>query len=231
MSAAWWPRIGEMIYGRFLNHHFPGTDIPRQARALYLRNLTRVIPRYLCASQPLRPAAATADPLDMSDSSLRSVAPIHLQYLHNMGVRASASISIVKDDRLWGLIACHHDTPRLMTFDVRATCRALAGALARQLRAKGEAESFRLRGIEDEIVRLLSREGSVEKALSNHLLEVSGMLDADGVAVLQSSELVVSGVCPPEPEIRALAAWIVARPADGVFATDHLADLYRQLGG
>ena len=146
----------------FLNHHFPGTDIPRQARALYLRNLTRVIPDIYAASQPLRPAAATADPLDMSDSSLRSVAPIHLQYLHNMGVRASASISIVKDDRLWGLIACHHDTPRLMTFDVRATCRALAGALARQIRAKEEATSYRqrirLRGLEDEIVRMLSKE-------------------------------------------------------------------------
>ena len=132
---------------------------------------------------------------------------------------------------LVGSIAAFAGSLRICRVRVIRSCRALAGALARQLRAKGEAESFRLRGIEDEIVRLLSREGSVEKALSNHLLEVSGMLDADSVAVLQSSELVVSGVCPPEPEIRALAAWIVARPADGVFATDHLADLYRQLGG
>ena len=165
----------------------------------------------------------------MSDSSLRSVAPIHLQYLHNMGVRASASISIVKDDRLWGLIACHHDTPRLMTFDVRATCRALAGALARQIRAKEGATSYRqrirLRGLEDEIVRMLSKEESVEKISAHHLHEVSRMLHADGVAVLQSAELAAGGVCPSEQEIRTLAAWIVAHPADGVIATDHLAEL------
>lgn len=214
----------------FLNQHFPGSDIPRQARALYLRNLTRVIPDIYAAPQPLRPAAATTDPLDMSDSSLRSVSPVHLQYLHNMGVRASASISIVKDDLLWGLIACHHDTPRLMTFDVRATCRALAGALARQIRAKEEAKSYRqrirLRGIEDEIVRMLSKEDSIEKIPDRHLLEMSTMLHADGVAVLQSGEFVAGGICPSESGIRSLAAWIMARPADGIISTNHLTELY-----
>ena len=84
-------------YPTFLNHHFPASDIPKQARALYIRNLTRVIPDVDYEPAPLRPTVSGAAPLDMSDSVLRSVSPIHLQYLRNMGVRASASVSIVKD--------------------------------------------------------------------------------------------------------------------------------------
>ena len=96
----------------FLNHHFPASDIPRQARALYVRNRTRAIPDIGYTPAPLRPASAGLAQLDMSDVDLRSVSPIHLQYLKNMGVAASASISIVKDGVLWGLVACHSATPR-----------------------------------------------------------------------------------------------------------------------
>jgi light-regulated signal transduction histidine kinase (bacteriophytochrome) len=119
----------------FLNHHFPASDIPRQARALYLRNLVRVIPDVAYEPAPLQPAWTDKQPLDMSDCVLRSVSPVHLQYLRNMGVRASASISIVKDGALWGLVACHHDTPLRIPFDIRAACRALGGALAGRSRA------------------------------------------------------------------------------------------------
>jgi len=215
----------------FLNHHFPASDIPRQARALYVRNLTRAIPDVTYQPAPLRPGWTAAEPLDMSDSSLRSVFPGHLQYLKNMGVRSSASMSIVRDGVLWGLIACHNDTPRVMTSDVRMTCRALAGALARQVKAKEEVEGYRqrirLRSFEDEIVRLLSREGSLEGALSKHLDEAGRMLSADGVAILRAGELVMNGVCPPEREIRDLAAWVLKRPAETIFSTDQLGKLYR----
>jgi len=109
----------------FLNHHFPASDIQRQARALYVRNLLRVIPDASYEPVVLRPEWTAAVPLDMSDSSLRSVSPIHLLYLRNMGVMASASFSIIKDGLLWGLIACHNETPRSLTYDVRAACRSL----------------------------------------------------------------------------------------------------------
>jgi light-regulated signal transduction histidine kinase (bacteriophytochrome) len=81
----------------FLHHHFPATDIPRQARALYVRNLVRAIPDVAYVPAPLVPDWGEAEPLDMSDSILHSVSPVHLQYLKNMGVAASASISILKD--------------------------------------------------------------------------------------------------------------------------------------
>jgi chemotaxis family two-component system sensor kinase Cph1 len=120
----------------FLNHHFPASDIPRQARALYVRNLTRVIPDVAYRPAPLRPVWTDPEPLDLSDSALRSVSPIHLQYLANMDVSASASISIVNDGTLWGLIACHNATPRGISYDVRVACRTLAGDMARQTRQR-----------------------------------------------------------------------------------------------
>jgi len=214
----------------FVNHHFPASDIPRQARALYLRNLTRVIPDVGYQPAPLRPSWAAPVPLDMSDSSLRSVSPVHLEYLRNMGVRASASVSIVRDGALWGLIACHHETPRVVPYGIRGACRALAGALARQIKAKEESESYRqrirLRSIADDVVALLSHEGSLDQALSDHLTELRNMLGGDGAAVLRADELAMDGVCPRETDLRALATWVLARTGGTIFSTDHLSDLY-----
>jgi light-regulated signal transduction histidine kinase (bacteriophytochrome) len=216
----------------FLNHHFPASDIPRQARALYLHNLIRLIPDISYEPAALRPNWTAPVPLDMSDSSLRSVSPVHLQYLRNMNVRASASISIVKDGTLWGLIACHHETPRLLTYGVRAACRSLAGSLGRQIKAKEEAEGYRqrirLRSFEDDMVALLSREGSLDEALSCHLSELGRMMSSDGVAVLRGRELVINGVCPSEQEIRDLVEWLPTRTIQPIFSTDYLLDIYPQ---
>jgi len=214
----------------FSNHYFPASNIPRQARALYVRNLTRVIPCISYQPAPLRPGWTAPEPLDMSDSSLRSVSPIHLDYMKNMGVGASASVSIVKDGVLWGLVACHNEAPRLMGFDVRVTCRALAGALARQIKAKDEAESYRqrlqLRIFEDEIAHTLSMGSSLDAAVQGHLGEVGRMLGADGVAVLRGGGLTMDGVCPSEAEVRGLADWVLARNDEAAFSTDRLAETY-----
>jgi chemotaxis family two-component system sensor kinase Cph1 len=214
----------------FLNHHFPATDIPRQARALYVRNLIRVIPDVSYEPAVLQPAWTEPAPLDMSDSSLRSVSPIHLQYLRNMGVAASASVSIVKDGVLSGLIACHNETPRSLTYDVRAACRSLAGSLARQIKAKDEAEGYRqrirLRGFEDDIVGFLSREGALDTTLGNHLDEIGRMMGADGVAIMRAHELVTGGVCPGISDIRDLVSWLLKRAPETVFATDQLSAIY-----
>lgn len=210
----------------FLNHHFPASDIPRQARELYVRNLVRIIPDVDYVPAPIVPAWTGAEPLDLSDSTLRSVSPVHLQYLRNMGVVASASVSIVKDGVLWGLIACHNERPRPMPYHVRAVGRTIAGSLAAQIKAKEEVESYRqrirLRGFEDEIVRLLSREGTLNEALRNHMEDVLRIFDADGLAILRGTELATCGNIPRLPEIRALARWVLARGGSPVFATAHL---------
>ena len=214
----------------FLNHHFPASDIPVQARALYMRNAVRVIPDATYQPAWLRPAWSGGDELDMSDCNLRSVSPVHLTYLRNMGVGASASFSIVKDGALWGLVACHNDTPRLLSYDVRTACRSLAGSLGRWIKAKEEAEGYRqrirLRGFEDDTVALLSREGSLDEALANHLAEICRMMEGSGVAVLRGRELVAHGECPAENEILALVRWLMDRPLEPVFSTASLSTVY-----
>lgn len=214
----------------FLNHRFPATDIPRQARALYLRNLMRVIPDVGYEPAPLRFADGRDPHVDISDASLRSVSPIHVEYLKNMGVAASASASIVKDGVLWGLAACHNATPRQIGFDQRAAARAVAGALGRQLRTRDDSDAFRervrLRSFQDDLVALLSREGSLEEALSNHSDEIRRALGGDGVAILRGRDLLTSGRCPADREIHALAQWALSRGAEQVFATDRLVEVY-----
>lgn len=220
-------RAGDMP--SFLNHHFPGSDIPAQARGLYVRNLVRVIPDIGYTAAPLTPAWSEAQPLDMSDCALRSVSPVHMQYMRNMGVGASASISIVQDGLLWGLIACHHREPRLLPYDLRAGARALAGALARQIRSKEEAESYRdrirLRGLEDEIIARFSAAGGLEANLRKGTAELQRALGADGVAVLSGASLHVAGSHPAEAEVRALAEWVLQRGPEPM-VTDRLSELY-----
>lgn len=196
----------------FLNHHFPASDIPAQARALYLRNLVRVIPDVGYVPAPLRPARGEEKPLDMSDSILRSVSPVHIQYLKNMGVGASASFSLVKEGELWGLIACHNMRPRGLNWDQRTICRALSSTLARQIKAKEDVNAYRervrLRSFEDRIIELLSREGSLSAALSKHLSEVKRMFNADGVAVVRADELVsTASALPNLPSVNWQRGW------------------------
>jgi len=206
----------------FLNHRFPASDIPKQARALYVRNRVRVIPDSSYVPAPLSPPLET--PLDMSDCVLRSVSPVHLQYLRNMGVTASASVSIVKDGRLWGLIACHHEIPRLLPYDIRAACRALAGGLSRQIRAKEEAETYRerlrLRSLGDDLIDALSLADNGDLALEEHARDLLRLVDADGVAVFRDDHVEMAGKPPPHEAASILRDWLLEADAGGVPTTD-----------
>ena len=207
----------------FLNHHFPATDIPRQARALYVRNRTRVIPTIDYDPQPIRPAAFAG--IDLSDVAIRSVSPIHLQYLRNMEVGASASISIVKDGMLWGLIACHHHAPRQLSRDVRTVAAALAGGLARQITAKEEAESYRerlaLRADEDTLLPAMFGDERFERVLVRRREDMRRMMSADGFALV--GEVVEStGFCPTDDKLQTFARWLRKRDEAGVFSTREL---------
>ncbi|QJU60511.1 GAF domain-containing protein [Sphingomonas sp. AP4-R1] len=221
----------------FLNHHFPAADIPKQARALYVRTRVRVIPDITYTPAPIRPAQFAG--LDLSDVNLRSVSPIHLQYMRNMGVAASASISIVKDGLLWGLIACHHATPRNLSHETRALCHTMASELARFIRAKEEAEIFRER------IRLRSGEDAIHSGVEPHLSidaffaeygdDLRELLGADGFAVIHGRTLYTTGTCPADEELLTLGNWLSTRTVAEPFATQRLsgqfphAALYRDV--
>ena len=212
----------------FMNHHFPAADIPRQARQLYVRNRIRVIPDVAYEPALLRSVGEDLRELDLGDAVLRSVSPIHLQYLRNMDVAASASVSIVQDGVLWGLIACHNRTPRRLSLPVRMACRALASGLSRQIRAKDEAvlyrERIRLRSNEDSACAKLGQDTTLAAFFRDAGRELRTMLGADGFAAIQGSDIFTHGRCPDEDAIRELAAFARTGAANAPLATDRLSE-------
>lgn len=212
----------------FLNHHFPASDIPRQARGLYVRNRSRVIPDLSYEPAPIRPAEYAA--VDLSDVGLRSVSPIHIQYMHNMGVAASASFSIVKDGLLWGLIACHHRTPRPLSFETRAVGQTMASELARAIRGKEEAEAFRerirLRSAEDALVGGIDPDMPFDRLFEELGEPLHALLGADGFAVVHGQRVRASAGCPSNGQLRALAQWVAPQSLVGPFATHQLSSQY-----
>jgi two-component system, chemotaxis family, sensor kinase Cph1 len=217
----------------FLNHHYPASDIPKQARELYVRNVVRVIPDVNYTPVPLVPeiCPATGGPLDMSDCILRSVSPIHIQYLKNMNVNASMSVSIVHDGALWGLVACHHTSSKPVSYEVREVCKHVAQILSQQIAACEAAETFHhvrtLTAAQQELVSEVSHaEGDINGALRARVSKLLELLPSDGVAVHSGGVVTTAGHCPPNDQIRELANWLLRSNAPAPYSTDRLSESY-----
>ena len=210
----------------FLDLHYPASDIPKQARALYLQNWLRLITQVeyepACLIPRINPR--TNRPLDMSQATLRDVSPIHREYLRNMGVDASMSISILREGKLWGLIACHHYTPRKLPRHLRAVCELFGGMFSLQLEARERAEMFNARlatrQVLQKLMRNLAKEDDYAAGLirqSPNLLDYIGagglslrMSQKGGVAVRVNNAITSLGNTPNDDQISALTDWLTA---------------------
>jgi light-regulated signal transduction histidine kinase (bacteriophytochrome) len=216
----------------FLNHRYPASDIPKQARELYLKNLIRVIPDVSYAPAPLIPSLnpVTKTPLDMSDCTLRSISPIHVQYLKNMNVAASMSVSIVVDGALWGLVAFHHMAPKLVPYELREMCKHLGEILSQQIKAREDAEAHRqmlyLAARREKILGVLSKAGAIDLALLEHLPELKSVIPADGAAVLFGDGAAATHRAPSQTQVRELVGWLLDTARSGVFETSSLVRQY-----
>ncbi|HYP86823.1 MAG TPA: ATP-binding protein [Polyangiaceae bacterium] len=212
----------------FLGWHYPASDIPAQARRLYTVNWLRFIVDVGYRPMPVVPTCdpVLQTPLDMSHAILRSVSPIHIEYLRNMGVRASMSISLVIDGELAGLIACHHYSgARLVPLRVRDTAEYLGYALSWQLRVlegANRTEQARLaQRHEAELVRSISVASDLLDGLGTPaLLALTG---AQGAAVVLEEGVRRVGKTPSSEQIRLLVG-LLTRKGEDVFATERLAD-------
>jgi two-component system, chemotaxis family, sensor kinase Cph1 len=213
----------------FLDLHYPASDIPAQARHLYTLNWLRIIPDVGYRPSLLLPPDEPGSALDLTFSVLRSVSPIHVQYLGNMGVRASMSLSLVVDNRLWGLLICHHCAPRFVPYEVRAACEFLAQALSWQIAARERADAFELRALGQERLTRLVDELATRMDLAEALTRVPatllGLVDAAGAAVRVDGQWRVAGTTPSSDELAMLADFVVGRLQDGMFATESLAKI------
>ncbi len=213
--------------GSFLGLHYPATDIPAQARELYKRNLLRLITDVNSQPVPIVPQLdENARPLDLSLSMLRAVSPIHIEYLKNMGVGASMSISIIVEGRLWGLFACHHYGPRCPSFERRSVAELFAQMFAMRLESRERQETVdferRARDISDQ---LLGAVASDETLLNDPdwLGDIlTHAIPADGVGVWINGNHAFSGVTPNSTDFGRIIRALNGTAAGKVFATDRI---------
>ncbi|HEV7347051.1 ATP-binding protein [Telluribacter sp.] len=215
----------------FLGLHYPASDIPKQARQLYLRNLVRLIADVSSTSARLYPDEKPgSDILDLSDSVLRSVSPIHIEYLKNMGVMASMSISLVINGKLWGLIACHHYSPRFVDYPARTTARFISQILSATLEHhRGETDSEfanQVLSTGQQLLIQMTKDWDVAEGLVGRKDTILQLTKASGAALVFENKVYLLGTTPTEEEVRALVKWLGTLQVDNFFQTDHLPNQY-----
>jgi light-regulated signal transduction histidine kinase (bacteriophytochrome) len=216
----------------YLGLRFPASDIPAQARALYLANRVRLIPDAAYEPSPIEPPLSPVDgrPLDLAPAALRSVSPVHLQYMRNMGTAASMSVSLTVDGRLWGLIGCHSAAPWRAPPQIRNACDFLGRLVSIQIdareRAAYAARRIALKSVEATLVAALSRAPGIEEAMAGDGPPWLDLVGADGAALVTPARIVTVGLAPSQDALLDLAAWLGRGGGDDVFVTERLPSLW-----
>ncbi len=204
----------------FLGLRFPAQDIPENARRLYTVNWQRLIADTEAANAALWTCRDDASPLDLTHAMLRSVHPIHIQYLRNMGVRGSFSVSLVVDGTLWGLVTCHHRQARHLSAEQRLALEEMARLASLHLANLARLEVATLHSILRERLSVMNRalDPAVDDpgpALAGQLHQLCQLLDADGVCLRWGDAIYRSGQLPGEDDLAALETWLHQRHVEG----------------
>jgi chemotaxis family two-component system sensor kinase Cph1 len=197
----------------WLGLHYPASDIPQQARELYKINHTRLIsdvqtePSAISTFQEI-----SATTLDLTHSVLRAVSPIHIQYLKNMGVASSFSISIMSHGELWGLVACHNYTPRFINFKERESAKLIGQVLSSALTFRQQEEdllkSNRLKEAIVALSKALLRNTNIEEALFSQPVTLMHAVDATGVVMAYDNRFFKDGITPDDYFLKELINWL-----------------------
>ncbi|MCH2487808.1 MAG: GAF domain-containing protein, partial [Erythrobacter sp.] len=214
-------------YDSFHGLRYPRTDIPQQARRLYLRNRFRIISDTLAEPVPIDPQMrADGAPFDLSMSTLRAVSPIHIEYLINMGVRASLSISIVIDGKLWGLFACHHYAPRVLPYSLRTAAELFSELFSLTAeRAIGKERSSTQeagRALHDQLMRAIAGGEALVEALPTLRPIIKRAIPHDGISAYVDGEYRALGAAPDEAEFMAIMPWLNSSATSRTIASDSL---------
>ena len=193
----------------FLKQHFPESDIPKQARELYIKNPIRLLCDVEAEVSRLYPAQPH---VDLSYCSLRSVSPIHIQYLRNMGVKASMSISIIINGKLWGLIACHHYSRNFVPFEVREIAQYISVMLSQLISVKIQEEdtqrNARQLAMLGQISAAMAEEQEYQNALRIKAEQLLALVDASGAVWCLDGSLQSAGEVPEQNIIKQLHQWL-----------------------
>lgn len=220
-------------YESYMGQRFPASDVPTQARDLYTLQHIRLIhdANYVPAPivPPLNPV--TGKPNDLSFAALRSVSPVHLQYMRNMGTLASMSVSLVVKGKLWGLISCHNAEPRPLEFEKRTACEQLGQILALCIESREDATELQFRlEVRRMMVAMLGNLTKGADIIDNMRVvfpELLRFARAGGVAIVADERVLTYGDTPDDAAIDGIVAWLEREGhGDEVFHTDALPSVY-----
>lgn len=215
----------------FKGLRYPASDIPKQARALYERSLLRIIadvdgPR----SQVLPERGPDGAPLDMSMSSLRAVSPIHLEYLRNMGVGASMSVSVLRRGKLWGLIACHHMSPRTLSYETRSAVEmfglVLSFVLDQKLSDEEQTQLERARSVHDQLMSQVVEGTPLTENFDAFTNAIADVIPWDGAIASIGGSFQSRGLAPTAEAFGKLQRFLNTTQASSIYATSELAKVY-----
>ena len=216
----------------YLGSRFPASDIPAQARQLYARNRFRLVVDVQADPVELTPTLnpLTGKPLDMTLSVLRGFSPVHVEYLRNMGVKASMSISLLQNGRLWGLIACHHMMPRWPPASVQDTAALISQIASARLSA---VDAQHRQSLGDDVssvvgylLKVINIDTTLEAVLNQMQSQMLDLLDGSGLVVVIDGKCYGLGQVPDQAAIDELLAWLGSQLTSDVFACDHLSELF-----
>ena len=216
----------------YLGLHFPSIDIPEPARDLFKDNPLRLIPTIDYEPVPLitAPGLAAAPPLDLGRSILRQASPCHLQYLKNMGVAATMIMPLIKDGQLWGLIACHHQTPKSIFHETRTACEFLGQVMCLELSSKVNYSELKyekqLQALLSDFIETISQADTLKTALVDPGPRLLPLVGAHGAAVCLEGQITLIGTTPDLAQVRDLLTWVTPQAEENIFYTDALAEQY-----
>ena len=216
----------------YLGLQFPASDIPRPAREMYRKNAYRFIPDVDYSPVRLYPVLnpVSGGFTDLTDSNLRSVAGVHLEYLRNMHVMASMSTRIVKEDQLWGLISCHHRTAKYLSYQMCSLFELLSNIISARIVSLEQKEEFSFRSDKQDLyTKLIGQVYAGEKfpdVLYQQGHELLKLLGADGVALKLNGHIQTFGKTPERADVDDLIFWLQSNQVHQLYHTSHLSAAY-----
>ncbi|MBF2066978.1 MAG: GAF domain-containing protein [Calothrix sp. C42_A2020_038] len=216
----------------YLGLHYPASDIPEPARQLYRRCLLRYIPNLNAHRSHLIPRnnPYTGQPLDLSNAILRSFHDCCVEYHQNMGVSALLVISLLQDQKLWGLITCHHSTPKYLVSEIRTACGFLGQIISLELGNKLINEQLdyknKLQSSQSQFIASISSADNLIEAFAHPDPRLLDIVSANGCAVCLDNEITLVGATPNIEEVRKLIEWTQSNVDDDLFSTDSLPKIY-----
>lgn len=213
----------------FFGLHYPASDIPKQARELYKLNLTRLIADVNTSDSAIL-TYNEDKPLDLTNGGLRAVSPIHIQYLKNMGVDSSFSISLITKGELWGLIACHNYTPKFIDYKAREGSKLIGQILSSALEYRQEEEDAEIIAEFKDTASVLSehlnRDKYLIEAITSHKRTILDVTKATGVAIIFENGLTTLGNVPGNDDIYELVAWLRKTSDETIYYTHRLSEIF-----